>query len=622
MGEVLMKKRLLRIESLEERHLLAVWAGAEIVGGTELTAPPFPTAAPSGQRVGDVYVESTIDIDKDGFIGPAEFSYMGYNWFKTDRSEDWDPSCDIDGDGFVGPGDYALLSSYWFKSCVDLPVETLSYQIYPSDMANWEIYDDGGTPVTASDGLLTLDARGGAVEAVCAYDDFGENIRVTADFKSTVSSTGIRAGLELAVQPSGERYYAEFRQNTLYLYYVEAGNNMTQLSSASCSIGHMRTYTVWAQVVDGQVACGIGDETFLAVNDSRLFGGKVGFYSANGVETFSNISVRRDPETVTVTPTNQYVIVAKEFGALNYMAFPDVCRLNDGRLMAVVYVGYSHVSYPSASCPRGGRICATYSYDDGRTWTSLQSIADTAMDDRDPSVVQLEDGRILCTFFTLDPDESNVNRLITTMTESGDGGVTWTTPETVYAGYAVSSPIRILSNGTLLMPLYRQAEGTAWGAVGISYDQGGTWSSPVTIPRNGFRLDAETDIIERLDGTLYAIQRYEMCYSVSDDNGETWSPSLSVGFHGSCPYLFRASNNVVVMALREESQTTIRISLDDCNTWSGSIVVDNVAGAYPSIVQRNDGTYLILYYEEGNGSNIRARCFSLDDDGNVTWNLL
>ncbi|MBR2693029.1 MAG: hypothetical protein IKE69_02335, partial [Thermoguttaceae bacterium] len=106
-----MKKRVLRFETLENREILAVTAG--------LDAPsPAPTsAAPAGFAVGDVYVASTIDADGDGFVGPAELSYMSYAWFGSDGDENWNPASDLDGDGFVGPGDYALLSSYWFKTC-------------------------------------------------------------------------------------------------------------------------------------------------------------------------------------------------------------------------------------------------------------------------------------------------------------------------------------------------------------------------------------------------------------------------------------------------------------------------------------------------------------------------
>ncbi len=620
------KKRKLRFEALEERTLLAVWSGAAIAAAG--AAEPMPTAAPvpAGQKAGDVYVKSTYDIDGDGFIGPGDNALLSGSWFApADGGEGWTPACDLDGDGFVGPGDYALVSAYWFRGCDELPDGTKSYEIYPDDPSNWTLSGSDTSNIGAADGVLTFDARKGSLEAVCAYGEFGGSIRVSADFTPTRRNAGISAGIELAVQDSGECYYAAFQSSRAVLYYVGSGGQMTELASDAVSLEYLKTYGIWAQTADGQIACGIGENTLISVYDARLSGGKLGFRAVSGVETFTNIQVERDPEPTEATPAHRYVTVTRGQGSFGYAAFPDVCRLNDGRLMAVFYAGYGHVSHPSADYPKGGRICAVYSYDDGRSWTVPQIVADTGYDDRDPSVVQLEDGRILCNFFALTPDGVSGERLVTKLTESADGGLTWSAPVTVYEGYAVSSPIRVLSNGTLLMPLYRQANNTAWGAAGLSYDQGVTWEKPVTIPRNGFRLDAETDIIQRNDGTLYAVQRYEMAYSVSADYGKTWSPSRSIGFHGQCPYLYRAPNGVVVMALREElsaTQTTIRVSLDDCKTWSKPVVVDNVPGAYASIAGRRDGSLLILYYEEGSGSNIRARCFTVDDSGNVEWKLL
>ena len=618
------KGRTLRFEPLEERALLAVWSGGEAAAAAG-EAMPGSASPPAGQRIGDLYISSTYDIDGDGFIGPGDSALLSGGWFASAGGEGWNPVCDLDGDGFIGPGDYAVISAYWFQGCEGLPDETKSYGIYPDDLSNWDLSGDDTSKIGAEDGTLTFDARKGGLEAVCPYGGFGGDIRVSAEFKATKRYVGLSTGIELAVQDSGECYYASFQSSEAVLYYVGSDGQMTELASDTISLDYLKTYSIWAQITGGQIACGIGENTLVSAYDSRLSGGKIGFRAVSGVDTFTDIRIERNPEPTEVTPTHEYVTVTYGQGSFGYAAFPDVCRLDDGRLMAVFYAGYGHVSHPNTDYPNGGRICMVYSRDDGRTWTAPKTIADTGYDDRDPSVVQLADGRILCNFFALTPDGVSGERLVTKVTESSDGGQTWSEPVTVYEGYAVSSPIRVLSNGTLLMPLYRQANDTAWGAVGLSYDQGVTWEKPAAIPRNGFRLDAETDVIERQDGSLYAIQRYEMAYSVSNDGGKTWSSSRSVGFHGQCPYLYRAPNGVVVMALREElstTQTTIRVSLDDCKTWSKPIIVDDVPGAYASIAGRLDGSLLILYYEDGSGSNILARCFTVDDFGNVEWKLL
>ena len=48
------------------------------------------------------------------------------------------------------------------------------------------------------------------------------------------------------------------------------------------------------------------------------------------------------------------------------------------------------------------------------------------------------------------------------------------------------------------------------------------------------------------------------------------------------------------------------------------MVVDTVLGAYPSMVTLKDGTILIVYYEEGPGSSVRAKRFRATRQG-ITW---
>ncbi|MBO7726080.1 MAG: hypothetical protein J6S40_06390 [Thermoguttaceae bacterium] len=318
-----MKKRPLRVESLEERQLLAVTAGFDASALPEPTAP-----APAGYAVGDVYIASTVDADGDGFIGPSELSYMSYAWFAADGSENWNPASDLDGDGFIGPGDYALLSSYWFKTNDRLPGETKSYAIYPSDISNWYLFGDKVSKVSARGGTLSLDARTETLEAVCDYEEFAENLRVTADF--TPSGGTFSAGIELDVQENGQRYYAEFQNEKAVLYLVGEGEEMTQLRSAKRHFENSETYTIWFQSAGGQLACGIGEETLLAIDGKHLSGGTVGglpeltpvpvdggslsggmvgFYASAGIGKFSNITVEFDPDRVENTPEEEPTIL-------------------------------------------------------------------------------------------------------------------------------------------------------------------------------------------------------------------------------------------------------------------------------------------------------------------------
>jgi sialidase-1 len=340
---------------------------------------------------------------------------------------------------------------------------------------------------------------------------------------------------------------------------------------------------------------------------------------------FSQSGYSSDP------PADGFVHVCRDAGAGGYQAFPDICRLRDGRLMCVFYASYHHVGLPQPKYPKGGRVAYCLSSDEGHTWTPAQILYDGLDDDRDPSIVQLKDGRIVCNFFTLrrkgdsskpcpDPYKDPFATSGTWIVESDDMAKTWGQPRKLYEDYVCSSPIRELSDGRLIMPLYRETAAGACGAVGISDDGGKTWGKPVDIDNGGRRLDAETDVIERADGTLYAIQRDVMCYAISKDRGNTWSVSKDVGFPGHSPYLHRTADGIVVLAYRLHSahSTCLRYSLDECKTWSDNIVIDKVIGAYPSMVNLKDGSVLVVYYEEGEKSAIRAKRFRASKAG-IQW---
>src|SRR5690348_11457400 len=124
--------------------------------------------------------------------------------------------------------------------------------------------------------------------------------------------------------------------------------------------------------------------------------------------------------------------IVTDAGAGGYQAFPDVCRLKNGDLFCVFYAGYTHISFPTEQLPRGGRICAIRSSDEGKSWSRPETIIDTPEDDRDPSVCCLPNGTLLCSFFTYDCSQA-VN---TCVSRSSDGGRVWSLPEVILPGYA------------------------------------------------------------------------------------------------------------------------------------------------------------------------------------------
>ena len=356
-------------------------------------------------------------------------------------------------------------------------------------------------------------------------------------------------------------------------------------------------------------------------NCPALTPGRVVFYTGQGRATVRDIVVsgrvvKAEAWSWRERPKH-WVIVCEDGGNGGYEAFPDATRLADGRILAVFYDGYGHVSIPRENCPSGGRISGVYSDDEGKTWGEPVVLYDGPKDDRDPHVTELRDGRLMITFFchrTHDIPGWRGALLI----ESADGGATWTKPRELapVPYYVCSAPVRELSDGTLVLGLYRSKGGKAWGAVIRSTDGGKTWSSPADIDSSGMRLDAETDVVELKNGHLFAALRgrKQMAWSRSEDRGVSWSPAVSFGFSGHCPYFLRTPQDVILLAHRIPA-TSLHYSTDECRTWNGPVTIDRVGGAYPSLVNLKDGSVLCVYYEEGAGSSIRACRLDVSPDG-------
>ena len=86
-----------------------------------------------------------------------------------------------------------------------------------------------------------------------------------------------------------------------------------------------------------------------------------------GLLVLASMTGVKAQDTKPLEVDKEFVHVCTDAGAGAYEAFPDVCRLIDGRLMCVFYAGWTHVSLPDADHPNGGRIVACYSEDEGKT---------------------------------------------------------------------------------------------------------------------------------------------------------------------------------------------------------------------------------------------------------------
>jgi hypothetical protein len=316
------------------------------------------------------------------------------------------------------------------------------------------------------------------------------------------------------------------------------------------------------------------------------------------------------------------IVISRGEKAGAYQAFPDACRLKNGDIVAVFYAGYTHVSIATDAYPLAGRLCIVRSSDEGRTWTEPAVLYDDADDNRDPHVAQLDDGTLVCTFFSLRPkkdgaaDDAGVQ-----VVTSRDDGRTWDAEaRSVFPEWACSAPVRQLPDGTCVLGLYRGDEKTGLSIAGTarSTDRGRTWEPPVAIKApQGVGLNAETDVIRLTDGRLYAAMRSftdDMYYATSDDQAKSWSAAKKAGFPAHSPHLTRLADGAIVLSHRLP-RTSIHVSRDDARTWKGPYQIDSCIGAYPAAVELKDHSILIVYYTEGGGSAIRVRRFNLKPDG-------
>lgn len=339
---------------------------------------------------------------------------------------------------------------------------------------------------------------------------------------------------------------------------------------------------------------------------------------------------KQDTAKKMVSPHIAPAVISRGSAAAGtYQAFPDMCRLANGDIVAVFYAGYQHVSLPKLpDWPNGGRICLVRSRDEGHTWSLPEVIYDDALDNRDPHITQLPDGRLALTFFSLKrraaaaaaPDQHEGAGV--QVAYSRDGGKRWDREAKALIAPAkrwyCSAPIRVLPGGTWLLGVYKfNPPAEVHGGVLRSTDQGKTWSEPIPIGKeSNLPLDAETDVIVLKEGTLFAALRcgkpgINMQWATSGDDGRTWTPVKDIGFHGEAPYLYRHSDSAILLGVRRRPDTVLYQSRDETRTWQGPYVIDDVVGAYPSIVERSDGTVLVVYYTEGKNSEVRARRFRI-----------
>ena len=326
-------------------------------------------------------------------------------------------------------------------------------------------------------------------------------------------------------------------------------------------------------------------------------------------------------------------------GYNGFVGWPFVTLLRSGRWLMTFTSGYWHASppwtediaknsqsraymeqyrliegkpgCPDIRAPRGGRSHIMLSDDQGQTWSKPETLIDTECDDRHPILLEVDDGTLLCTFFTSRlPDGTDNQRHFAKYMLSHDGGQNWTEPAEPVEPRPIDGsacPVIQLSNGKIIWIIEQVNGGESdFRAVGVygSEDQGRTFKRLSVVTGNEDLHEA--NIAELPDGRLVIFARRHSFVCFSDDQGQTWTEPVSIGLDMFDPRLLVLSNGVLCCFHGSYKTGGLRVILspDGGYTWHGpeenlGYAVDTSVYGYSDPLLVGDGSVFCVYQGTG-----------------------
>ena len=508
---------------------------------------------------------------------------------------------------------------------------------WKSDYEIWQIEDGVLTPAP----FISSSRRSMFWRPAQAYSD----VELTVEFKP-LSEGVVGAGLGVMYRAqSPDQFYAvlidprpERRSAALVKASPEREAPIKSVKDIDVPLDTWHTLRIVAKGSSHEIF--LDDKPLFAATDGAYASGVIGLRVNFAQTHFRNLKINGteasqvQPFKVNALP---FVTLASDATSGHYEGFPSLCRTKSGDLVCVFFAGYKHVpSTPNETMPKGGQIAMVRSSDNGNTWSQPVTIYDSEIDDHDPEITALSDGRLAVTICRWPVKGTHKPFIIW----SEDEGKTWSEASEIDAGQPVHAtevpqgPIIELSNGHLAMPTYGNiaAGEKSTAIVRVSKDGGKTWSfteqQVLRSPYADDKQDAnvyEPCIVRLPEGKLLMLARQRMFRWESTDNGATWTKLDDMPFRGDSPMLLLTSKNILLCGIRfrgmekpagKNRGTAVAYSTDFGKTWSDPILVAPVIGGYTYMTELPDGRVFITYYTEGNGfSDIRGAWLKVDEKG-------
>ena len=206
---------------------------------------------------------------------------------------------------------------------------------------------------------------------------------------------------------------------------------------------------------------------------------------------------------------------------------------------------------------------------------------------------------------------------------SSDGGRTWSElgPSINLFGSWTEPYARRtikLEDGRLMIGFHGsdQAHTASRAGVAFSEDRGRTWTDFVTVASEPGVYFHEVELLRLGTGPILAVIRtnkpapYDSYWSVSCDDGRSWSPPRKTGFSGHCPFLFALDPQTTLCLYRDlhpaRRGVSVSMTRDSGQSWRwlGQLYrAPNLDCGYPSLMRLPTGELLCVFYTsfvEGN----------------------